>query len=648
MSSLPNSKSSFLRAAQGCGALVLAGAMVLPVSPAFAQNVATDAPAAAVAGPLPDNHRDNPADTSDEFAPHLGYQPLKNTDKDQVLDFWGWGFGGTINSPKGIQIVVREVGVNSPVLVVSDVIEYNDEKLAFTYRDGLINGEAKIPANTLNKKKDYVVEVWGNNGYKDGEFITPVVGKAPEGRGTLLATQELNFEGSDSTMAADIPSKTPQKATFRFEYDDKDQRLYTGDGGTIYVRGWGYTKEWREKHGKVVVYIVAGQGTPDDANLLPVNDVLLRFEEGKDFTIAENGTLNAQLTIKPGALQSYYKRRTPFPGIPRYEEQYEVQYEIGMFAEKQGQPQLTVEDLRAGKDVLSRAWLDVQAFRPHALAPKMEYKTLGDTTADQSIYFLGTGFYGKITSIRGVQYVIREKGTGTPVLATSDLIEQNHHNHFSEFENGEVRGIVKVPAHTLDPAKKYVVEVWANNGYEHSELIAPVVGKAPEGRGTLLGSQDLNFKGSDADEGKQPSLTDEQRKERATRGELTAALYAQAGSPKVNLPAVSPWPDVKTTDPNFPAYVWARQKGITFGWSDGKFHADAGISNATVAAFTYRAAGSPTVQGEPPYTDVSWDSAFCREILWAVQHKVALSFSGTFNPKHMVTRGELEVLMMAF
>ena len=48
MSSLPNSKSSFLRAAQGCGALVLAGAMVLPMTPALAQDAApaANAPAA--------------------------------------------------------------------------------------------------------------------------------------------------------------------------------------------------------------------------------------------------------------------------------------------------------------------------------------------------------------------------------------------------------------------------------------------------------------------------------------------------------------------------------------------------------------------------------------------------------------------------
>ena len=647
MSALPNSKSSLLYATRSCSALALAGAIILPVTPALAQNATADIPAAA--GSLPgDRVRENPTDTSDEFYPHLSYNALKNTDKDQVLDFWGWGFEGDFNSPKGVQVVVREVGLNSPVLMVSDIVEYNHENLAFAYQSGYIHGTAKIPANTLDKEKDYVIEVWGNNGYEGDEFITPVVGQAPESRGTLLATQELDFDGSDGTTAADIPGKTPQKATFKFSYDNKEQLLYTSEGGTIHVRGWGYTKEWREKHGKVVVYIVASQGVPDGADVLPANDVLLRFEEGKDFTIAENGVLDAQLTVKPDALQSYYKPRAPFLGIPRYEKRYEVSYEIGMFTEMQGEPQLTVEDLQAGKNVLYRTVLDTQAFRSSAFAPKVEYKALGDTAADQSIYFLGTGFYGKFASSGGVQYVIREKGSNTPVLATSDIFWYNRYHHFSEFENGEVRGVVKVPASTLDPAKKYVVEVWSNDGYKNGEFAGPVVGKAPEGRSTLLASQDLNFKGSDATEGKQPSLTDEQRKERATRGELTAALYAQAGSPKVDLPETSPWPDVKTTDPNYAAYIWARQKGITFGWADGKFHADAGISNATVAAFTYRAAGSPTVQYWSPYTDVAPGSAFFREIAWAGQNKVALSTSGTFNPKHMVTRGELEVLMMAF
>ena len=649
MSALPNFKaSSFFRAARGCGALALAGAMVLPMAPALAQNVAADAPATAAAGSLPADPAPKAAvaQKADAFAPHWRYNTLKDTGNDQVLNFSGWGFNGDINSPKGVQIVVREKTLRARVLAVSDIIEYNHEELAFAYQGGYVTGTVNIPANTLNKAKQYVVEVWGNNGYEGDEFITPVVGKAPEGRGTLLASQTLNFNGSDGSQAADVPgAKVVQEdaPTFDVLYDGKNPLLYTFEGGTVHVKGSGFTKEWREKHGNVAVYLAASQGVPD-GDLLPADDTPLRFEEGKDFTIAEDGTLDAQLTVKPDVLQRYYEPRNYFPGIPRYE----VRYEVDLVAEKQGQPPLTVEDLWAGKNVVCRIAVHTQAFRPSPFAPEVKYKALSDTAADQDIYFSGTGFYGEIASPKGVQYVIREKGSNTPVLATSDLIEYNHHDRSSEFVNGELSGSVKVPANTLDPAKKYVVEVWGNNGYENGEFVAPVVGKAPEGRGTLLASQDLNFKGSDAVEDKKPSLTDEQRKERATRGELAVALYLQAGAPEVKLPETSPWPDVKTDDPNYAAYIWVREKGISYGWSDGKFHADAGISNATVAAFTYRAAGSPAVTGNSPYVDVKPGSAFYREILWASQNLTTVYGGQYFIPQQLLTRGHLETVLAAF
>ena len=649
MSALPNFKaSSFFRAARGCGALALAGAMVLPMAPALAQNVAADAPAVAAAGSLPADPAPKAAvaQKTDAFAPHWRYNALKDTGNDQVLNFSGWGFNGDINSPKGVQIVVREKTLRARVLAVSDIIEYNHEELAFAYQGGYVTGTVNIPANTLNKAKQYVVEVWGNNGYEGDEFITPVVGKAPEGRGTLLASQTLNFNGSDGSQAADVPgAKAVQEdaPTFDVLYDGKNPLLYTFEGGTVHVKGSGFTKEWREKHGNVAVYLAASQGVPD-GDLLPADDTPLRFEEGKDFTIAEDGTLDAQLTVKPDVLQRYYEPRNYFPGIPRYE----VRYEVDLVAEKQGQPPLTVEDLWAGKNVVCRIAVHTQAFRPSPFAPEVKYKALSDTAADQDIYFSGTGFYGEIASPKGVQYVIREKSSNTPVLATSDLIEYNHHDRSSEFVNGELSGSVKVPANTLDPAKKYVVEVWGNNGYENGEFVAPVVGKAPEGRGTLLASQDLKFKGSDAVEDKKPSLTDEQRKERATRGELAVALYLQAGAPEVKLPETSPWPDVKTDDPNYAAYIWVREKGISYGWSDGKFHADAGISNATVAAFTYRAAGSPAVTGNSPYVDVKPGSAFYREILWASQNLTTVYGGQYFIPQQLLTRGHLETVLAAF
>ena len=79
-----------------------------------------------------------------------------------------------------------------------------------------------------------------------------------------------------------------------------------------------------------------------------------------------------------------------------------------------------------------------------------------------------------------------------------------------------------------------------------------------------------------------------------TRGQLVRMLYRMAGSPTVkDLPKTSPYKDVPTTDPNYAAYIWAADAGIPSGWDDGLFHPDDYATRHTLAAFLYRAAGSP-------------------------------------------------------
>ena len=126
-----------------------------------------------------------------------------------------------------------------------------------------------------------------------------------------------------------------------------------------------------------------------------------------------------------------------------------------------------------------------------------------------------------------------------------------------------------------------------------------------------------------------------------TRRDVTVALYRLAGSPKVELPAFSPYADVATSDPDYAAYIWARQKGITFGWADGKFHPDAPLSTPSTVAFLYRyqkAMGqvtpkAPTSSSLPgnqdaPQSSGGWQhkvregSAFWREAQWAVDYRM--------------------------
>ena len=518
MSSLPTSKSSFLRVAQGCGALALAGAMVLPMTPALAQDAAPAADAAVVAA-----------------------------------------------TPQA----ANQVAADTPTLDVS------------------------LP-----------------NGYN---------------------------------------------------YDGVNIFLVTTEGGTVHVKGAGYTKEWRAQHGTVALYIAPANYAPSGYEI-PTSK-MLRFVEGQDFTIADDGTFEADLKVEAYKLAAYYFVDDDYAQDPTGGTKYDVRYEIHVVAEQKGQKPLTAQELWTSKNVVSTQVLNTLGKRAEPFAPRLGYNGVADPAKSQDLNVGAQGFHGNIDSVKGVQFVVREKGSNTPVLAASDIIEFDHPTMYSAYRDGNLYGNVHLPANTLDASKKYVIEVWANDGYsEKGELLARVVGKSTEGRGTLLAWQDLDLNGTNGyrdanlpnaqdpkkDDDQKPAPSDEKLKTPATRGELAAALYIQAGTPEVKLPETSPWPDVKTDDPNFPAYVWARQKGITFGWSDGKFHADAGISNATVAAFTYRAAGSPAVKGDSPYSDVAPGSAFYREILWAQQNKVVLNASGAFDAQHMVTHGELETLIEAF
>ena len=132
-----------------------------------------------------------------------------------------------------------------------------------------------------------------------------------------------------------------------------------------------------------------------------------------------------------------------------------------------------------------------------------------------------------------------------------------------------------------------------------------------------------------------------------TRRDVTVALYRLAGSPKVELPATSPYGDIAPDDPDYAAYIWARQEGITFGWADGNFHPEMNMHNYSTAAFLYRyqrsrgmvSPGLPTaapqsrngslpgsdeseVSANPWVLDLEEGSAFWREAQWAVDYRM--------------------------
>lgn len=162
-----------------------------------------------------------------------------------------------------------------------------------------------------------------------------------------------------------------------------------------------------------------------------------------------------------------------------------------------------------------------------------------------------------------------------------------------------------------------------------------------------------------------------------SRRDVTVALYRLAGSPKVELPATSPYGDVTPDDPDYAAYIWARQKGITFGWADGNFHPEAEMHNYSTAAFLYRyqrsrGMASPSLPTAAPQyrngsfpgsedselsantwaLDLEEGSAFWRESRWAVQQHI-WGYTGDWEGRRReefvwVRTGSLDLALMLY
>ena len=144
-----------------------------------------------------------------------------------------------------------------------------------------------------------------------------------------------------------------------------------------------------------------------------------------------------------------------------------------------------------------------------------------------------------------------------------------------------------------------------------------------------------------------PEFSESGRNSYMTRRDITVALYRLAGSPKVELPATSPYGDITPDDTDYAAYIWARQQGVTFGWVDGNFHPYVQLSPRSIVAFLYRYQRShgkvspslPTAAPQPRNgslpgskdselstknwaTELEEGSAFWRESRWAVQQRI--------------------------
>lgn len=134
-----------------------------------------------------------------------------------------------------------------------------------------------------------------------------------------------------------------------------------------------------------------------------------------------------------------------------------------------------------------------------------------------------------------------------------------------------------------------------------------------------------------------------------TREAMAAFLYRDLVSGGYVAPAASPFTDVPSTYPFFSYVAWLATQGIARGWvmSDGtaQFRPTEAVSREAMAAFLFRAAGSPEYTPPPvsPFTDVPTEHPFYRQIAWLAGQGISTGWAmpdGTkqFRPADAVTR----------
>ena len=133
-----------------------------------------------------------------------------------------------------------------------------------------------------------------------------------------------------------------------------------------------------------------------------------------------------------------------------------------------------------------------------------------------------------------------------------------------------------------------------------------------------------------------------------TRGEMVMFLWRYAGKPKPKSVSKSPFKDVSTSHTFYNAILWAYQKGITKGYSDGSFGVNRNVSRGESMMFLWRLKGKkePKAVSVSPFKDVPKTHTFYKAILWGYQKNITTGYTsgqkaGTFGINENCTRGQI-------
>ena len=133
-----------------------------------------------------------------------------------------------------------------------------------------------------------------------------------------------------------------------------------------------------------------------------------------------------------------------------------------------------------------------------------------------------------------------------------------------------------------------------------------------------------------------------------TRAQMVTFLYRLQGEPRTKSSECK-FPDVKSSDYFYKPVIWATEKGITTG-TDGKFNPQNVCTRAQTVTFLWRMAGKPDPKStKNPFPDVKSTDYFYKATIWASEKKILAGMSdGTFNPQGKCLRRQMVTFLYKY
>ena len=134
-----------------------------------------------------------------------------------------------------------------------------------------------------------------------------------------------------------------------------------------------------------------------------------------------------------------------------------------------------------------------------------------------------------------------------------------------------------------------------------------------------------------------------------SRAQMVTFLYRLQGQPKTKATSCT-FTDVKEGEYYYKPVIWAVEKGITTGYSDGTFKPQNVCTRAQTVTFLWRMANKPAPQSKTcSFTDVKKTDYFYNAVIWASEKKIVAGYdNGTFKPNDKCLRRQMVTFLYKY